>query len=278
MSHVITYTTSTGRVFDLQGVSFVDSADLRGWEWGVGSDTHTISRKTRTYKANVTFFDADVANAFLMATASDAESNLYGTLDIDGWQLSCTVTAGTASAYMPRHHIYQVTFYAPEPVWRKYTEHVFMPDSGAPKGEELDYPIDFEFDFDSPNTASGERTFTSPGGCSVRVTFFGPCISPYCRIIAQDGTTNIYGVDYTAAGGERIVIDPTGRRTVGGSVYLVGNMGEKTNLYDVRRRGASGSGSYVFERMPAGELKVSWPQSYGINVEAIEERAVLPWT
>lgn len=278
MSNVITYTTNAGRVFDLQGFSFISSAELRGWEWSVSSNTNAISRKARKYKATVTFFDATEANDFLMLTASDAESNLYGILEIDGWQLACTVTEGTASAYMTRHHIYDVTFYATEPIWRKYTEHVFTPGSGASTGDELDYPIDFEFDFDSPNIASGQRTFTSAGGCHVRVTFFGPCTSPYCRITAQDGTTNVYGVDYTAGAGERIVIDPTGRRTVGGSVYLVGTMGERTNLFDYRRLGASGSGSYVFEKMPAGELSVSWPQSYGINVEAIEERAVLPWT
>ena len=90
-------------------------------------------------------------------------------------------------------------------------------------------------------------------------------------------TSNRFGVNASAETGERIVIDPLGRHTVGSSVYKVGAFGERTNLFDSRVRGTEGSGSYVFATMPAGSLSVAWPQEFGVTLDTIEERGSLPW-
>ena len=74
------------------------------------------------------------------------------------------------------------------------------------------------------------------------------------------------------------MVDPLGRGGVGTSVYMIEEDGSVSNLYDARRRGAEGSGSYIFERMPAGAITVAWPQSFGVDVVTIEERGALSWS
>lgn len=275
--HSITFTTNAGRAFDLQGTSYLSSQELRGWELSVNSTTGSVTRAGRSMRADVCFFSKAEADDFLRLTAQEAQDGLDGTLEIDGWRLTCMVTAGTASAYMPRHHVYSVTFYATDPVWRRTTTYHMLPSTGTTTEDSLDYPTDYPHDYGGMIGTYGSRTIMSEGVCSIGVTFFGPCANPYCRV-ASSSLTNTYGVDSSADSGERIVIDPLGKKVVGGSVYLVSSYGELTNLFDKRRSGVEGSGSYVFQRLPGGEMRVSWPQSYGIDVSVIEERTALPWT
>ena len=151
-------------------------------------------------------------------------------------------------------------------------------DDGAGAGNVYVEGLDFgtaDFPFDYANTPVAASSIDVPeDGALARITFYGPCASPYVRI-----GTNIYGVDSSAQANERIVIDPTGKHVVGSSVYRVGRFGETANLYDARRRGTKGSGTYVFERLEPGEGQpVSWPQSFGCDVEVIEERGEPPWS
>lgn len=275
----VTYTTSTGRTFDLMDPdgAVIDSSDVLGWEFDV-SDGSGVTLGDATWEASVRFADEGGYNAFLRLTAADAASGACGELSIDGWTLACSVVKGELADIGHGHRTLTVSFYVPEQVWRHAVTYEFLPASGDAAGESLDYPHDYQFDFDSPNMASGVRTISTDGGCSVGIVFYGPCSSPYCRITTEDGTTNVYGVDADAADGERITVDPLNRRTVGWSVYRTGALGEHTNLYSKRRRGASGGGSYIFERMPGGTLSVSWPQSYGVAVTVVEERTAVPWT
>lgn len=282
VSHEITYTSSSGTVFDLEcGTALMtsDSTSLRGWTLSVDATTGLATRQHQDFDTYVHFPDKDYANEFIAETDTDAVNNTPGTLSVDGWELPCIVTAGSIDTWVDSSSAYELTFHSSTSVWRKRTLHHLMPSSGTETGESLDYPYDYEFDYDSPNSAAGERTIKAPGKCLLKIIFFGPCNSPYCRVTAEDGSkSNVYGVESSAGIGERIVIDPTGRQVMGGSIYHVSVTGDKTNLYSSRKRGASGSGSYVFEPMPAGQLEVTWPQSYGIDIEVIEERSALPWT
>ena len=275
--HSITFTTNSGRAFGLQGPSWLVSSDVRGWELSVDSGTGTVEQGVRSLSGDVCFLDETEANDFLRLTAQEARDGLRGTLAVDGWQLSCMVTSGKAASWSRRHRIYSVTFYASDPVWRRTTAYHMLPYTGTQTDDSLDYPHDYPHDYGGAFGSYGSHAITSEGPCLLGITFFGPCANPYCRV-ASSSLTNTYGVDSSAAPGERIVIDPLGKKVVGGSIYLVSSYGERTNLFDKRRRGVEGSGSYIFQRMPGGEMHVSWPQSYGIDVAVIEERTALPWT
>jgi len=157
-------------------------------------------------------------------------------------------------------------------VWRRETRVTLQPGSGgSEEAGGTDYPHDYPLDLGA--TASGTTITVGGQGALVRVTFFGAASDPYVVI-----GSNTYGIECSLGSGERAVIDPLRRREVGGSVYSVGRFGEVTNLFASRLRGAEGSGTYCFERLPAGELRVAWPQSMGVWLDIIEERGALPWS
>lgn len=289
MAHVVSYATSSGRRFDLAslrstgGVGALWGNDLMSWEFDTDDTTGAATRGSAEFDVVARFRTRDDANEFAMATYGDAAEDRDGTLYVDGWQLTCKVKSGTPEQIASREGaLCKLTLFSVDPTWRRITKHSLVAESGTDTSTTgLDYPTDYAFDYAGTSRGSSMQSFRADVPCSVRVTFFGPCQNPYVQVTSASGkntSSNYYGVDASADAGERIVIDPMGRRSVGSSVYKVGAYGERTNLFDSRRRGVEGSGSYVFATMPAGDLMVSWPQGYAVDVETIEERGSLPWS
>lgn len=280
--HRLRYASPTGEAVELDSlsVSVGTANDMRASEWAykmASSGAITgLHRQAQAVKA--TLSAGDLAEADRLCSLFDGDVASYkdrgaAYLDSDGWRQSALVVHVNPSKVTPFGVVLTLTVLLLDGVWRRVTAVHFKP--GSADGESttgLDFPTDFQFDY-AGTSRSSQVSSVSSGGCLARLTFFGPCSNPYCRI-----GRNVYRVNASADAGERIVIDPTRRRTLGGSVYRVGLFGERTNLYGSRGRGAQGSGSYVFEQLPAGRLDVSWPQSYGVDVELIEERGVLPWS
>lgn len=283
----VIYTTAsganyTGTTFDLTGAQALAwSNGLLGWSWKADDNTGAISRKARTYKLRAVGLDYGLLNELSRWLESDIEAGLQGKLVVDGWELLCSASVADAKRIGSDIATVEFTFHTTDPTWRRITTHSLMPNSASDNDVTvtgLNFPFDFEFDFAGSSSSSKIETIDLSVKSYVRITFFGPCSNPYVRISSADGATNnIYGVDAEADFSERIVIDPLGRKVVGGSVYKADALGKKTNLYDKRQRGITGSGTYVFESLPAGALSVSWPQSFGVDIETIEERGSLPW-
>ncbi|MDD7203190.1 MAG: hypothetical protein SOV20_08840 [Coriobacteriales bacterium] len=286
MGHTITYTAYDGTEYALSSLRSDDGAlwgnSLMGYDFDADDTTGLMTRGAESFDVTAEFASVGKANAFVSQVYADAQDGHDGTLEVDGWQLTCKVKTAAPETVMGGHARCSMTIYAKTPLWRRIRSHVLVPSSGTQTDETgLDYPTDYEFDYSGVMASSATNIMSVGTASLLRITFFGPCSSPYARVSVSSGgttTTNVYGVDAEATSGERIVIDPLGIYTIGGSVYKVGQYGERTNLFDKRRRGVEGSGSYIFQRMPAGEMRVSWPQSFGVTVETIEERGSLPWT
>ena len=279
----VRYISSDGEVFYLTTQDMAGwSNELLGWSWDADSTSGAVKRKARSYKLDVISHSADKLTRFSRAVEQDALNNVQGSMYVDGWALKCNVTVAEPSLDNGAVILVTLTLYATDPTWRRITKHPLVAESGTDTSTMgLDYPTDYEFDYSGTSRGSSMQSFHADVPCSVRVTFFGPCQNPYVQVTStseKTTTSNYYGVDASADAGERIVVDPMGRRSVGSSVYKVGAYGERTNLFDSRRRGVEGSGSYVFATMPAGDLMVSWPQGYAVDVETIEERGSLPWS
>lgn len=283
----VTYTTASGdaapgTTFDLSSAKAIGwGNDLLGWSWDADKDTGAITRAARTYELMVVAIDVATFDELSRRMEQDAVSGRMGTLSVDGWKLSCA--AKTAA---PKHVgdgivSAKLTLYATDPTWRRVTSHTLVPESGTQtETTGLDYPTDYGYDYAGTTRSSGIESFSLAVESSIRITFYGPCTNPYCTVTSRSGATSVsnrFGVNASAETGERIVIDPLGRHTVGSSVYKVGAFGERTNLFDARVRGTEGSGSYVFATMPAGSLSVAWPQEFGVTLDTIEERGSLPW-
>lgn len=282
-----TYTARDGTVFDLSDMTEPSTAgemlwdsSMYGWGWSVDDKTGATSVASLSFDVTA-YLWAEQADDFARHVYDDARDG-GGTLVVNGWSLRCVIKTGKGIRSSGGRVSMSLSIVATDPTWRRITKHSLVAESGTDTNTTgLDYPTDYEFDYAGTSRGSSMQQFRADVPCSVRVTFFGPCQNPYVQVTSASGkntSSNYYGVDASADAGERIVIDPMGRRSVGSSVYKVGAYGERTNLFDSRRRGVEGSGSYVFATMPAGDLMVSWPQGYAVDVETIEERGSLPWS
>lgn len=277
------YTSPSGQVLELDGdVAYTGIAeDVRSNKWAFDlSSTGAVSGLSRSAReARVSLVATSLAYADTVCQTFEYDAAHYAvngpaTLTAYGeWEQGGLVVAERLKDVNRDNVILECDVLLLDGVWRKTTVIHLEPGAGStPLDTGLDYPTDFEFDYHGTSPSS-EITTLSSGGCMVGLTFFGSCSNPYVRI-----GTNIYGVNASASAGERIVVDPTKRHTVGRSVYRVGQFGEITNLYDYRRRGTEGSGTYIFQSLEAGTYDVSWPQSFGVDIALIEERGVLPWS
>lgn len=280
------YVAADGTAYDLSGLSpaLMWGLALAGWSLDVDDDTGAAATEPSSYRCVAAFADLAAYDDFAARTYDEATANEDGTLYVDGWGLSCKVGAGEVVAAHGGMLAVRLTFHAQDPTWRRSQTHHLVPaaDDGAVTREGLDLPTDAPFDLAGTSVARAAATFPVTGPFAVRATFFGPCTDPYVQVTVArgDGTSvsNRYGVRGSCLADERIVIDPLGVRTVGGSVYRVGAYGGRTNLFGSRLSGTEGSGTYVFQRLGAGQATVTWPQGYAVDVETIEERGVLPWS
>ena len=274
----LVYVSSDNVHYDLGSPSLSVGAaeEIRSRVWSINLGSHAIisaSRPAREIELEVKSSDPAALDAAEAAFDRDVDLNKPGRLiSPNGWMQQAFVTKTTPSDIFLGSVIAKLTVVLLDGVWRKEVKHVLKPDTQALiSGSGLDYPHDFDFDLGG-SIPGKDMEFIRDS--KVRITFFGPCQDPYVRI-----GSNLYGVKgVTVAAGERVVIDPTLVGEYGRAIRLVGTYGAERNLFSKRIRGAKGSGSYAFEPVAGGYLPVSWPQTYGIDIDEIRERGGLPWS
>ena len=249
---------------------------LRSRHWSTKISLNTIiSAKREAREITCPLLATNPDELERMEAAFDADMTALSPgklIAFDGWSQRAYATQTEVNDISPTALSATVTFVLLDGVWRKEVKHVLKPDTQALiSGSGLDYPHDFDFDLGG-SIPGKDMDFIRDS--KVRITFFGPCQDPYVRI-----GSNLYGVKgVTVAAGERVVIDPTLVGEYGRAIRLVGTYGAERNLFSKRIRGAKGSGSYAFEPVEGGYLPVSWPQTYGIDIDEIRERGGLPWS
>lgn len=272
-----TYTTSDGTAFDVSGREGIALASAGPFGWEYSSSSGIPSRDVRKISAELgiaTRADHDRANRLMELCALDMDNNTPGTWEVDGWKLECYLLSADASSYAYRNRRLTVSILAPDPVWRRETHYEFMPASGS--SSEIggfDYETDYPFDYGG-EASSSELTVSAIAPCDFRLTVYGYAAKPSVYIAG-----NRYGVDVTVPSGGLLVIDSAKKRSMkGDSVVLYDKYGNAQDVFPKRVKGAEGSGSYIFERIPSGAHDVTWDQGWGFSLDLIERRAALPWT
>lgn len=273
-----TYATADGTTYEVGGGSglLLVSSDSQGWEFGAGGLGFT--RKARDIIAELTAIGTDAmarCDRMLERCAADLEAGTPGTLTVGEWSLACYLRRGTPKGLTSGWQGWDVDLYAPDPMWTRETTTSLLPGSGtAVSAETVDLPHDYPFDYGASVAAGATLVVPGPLPCDLRVTFYGYAVSPYVRVAG-----NTYQVNVTVPEGARLTIDPTRKASMAGdAIRLVGRYGDVQDVFSKRLRGAEGSGSYVFERVPPGDQAVTWPQAIGVDLTVIERRGSLPWT
>ena len=152
-------------------------------------------------------------------------------------------------------------------MWRRESTTQFKPEVYPSGYKYLDFPIGFPFDL-SPNRTSKTIVNNSSFPSGFRLVVYGPAVNPYVRVAG-----NLCQVNVTVGDGGLLTVDSNRKQCILKSID-----GIEESVFSKRSKGAAGSGSYAFERIPPGLSTVSWDNSFGFDLTIIEERAEPSWT
>jgi hypothetical protein len=96
-----------------------------------------------------------------------------------------------------------------------------------------------------------------------KIVIYGEAVNPSVVIGGH-----IYAINGMVGKGETLLIDSISRK-----ITLVTAQGQQINWFDKRARE-----NYIFERIPAGKVSVSWPGDFGFDLTVIEKRSEPKWT
>lgn len=206
---------------------------------------------------------------YVIANA-DIEAQKQGSLEICGYTLDCVIIGQSYSEY---HHgdrwlESELSIRIDYPVWRAGVLHQFRIATEVEAGDYLDFPFDYPFDFTPrPKASTIENTSAQLNGSHFIMRIYGSCTNPYVQIAG-----NSYRVNVKVPAGGFLEID-----SAKGTIEVVSMYGERQNAYSERQRGAEGSGSYIFQKIPSGSSPVSWSNSFNFDIELFDERSTPPW-
>lgn len=274
--HSMGYTSAvTRKRHDMQCARIVGGepgavrADI--WDYKAGyRDLSYAARKARKETVAVAVLDLAAADALRLAADADLASMTPGTLDFDGWSQRCYIAGIEAKAVAAGAAVVELEAVLLDGVWRRKDTYEFRPGTGSGTvGVGHGYAYGYAYGYPYSEETSREIEVDSIVASPFRIIVYGPAVRPSVTIGG-----NRYQVSTDVPDGGYLLID-----SIKGTVTKVAKNGYKTNaLPDAVLGGGVGSGSYIFEDIPAGMSAVSYDGSFGWDLEVYREDGAVPWT
>lgn len=274
------YKASTGETIGFEGPLYSETMPAirgRAWAYSLGSRSLTglawqARELTLTVKAvaGETMLDTLRALADHDVLAHSLDATTSGMLRADDeWECRALIVKAEPQSITPRIIESQLTV-TQLSRWRRDLPTVTFAPSEHGDYEWLDFPFDFPFDY-GPPSAPPVVVVDGLDAMPFRMRVFGPCSNP---VVTIGG--NRYMLSGGIPAGAWVEISSVeGGRTV----TLVTEGGDRLNWFAHAERGAGlGSGSYIFQPLPAGRSEVSWAGGFTFDLTPIEERSEPPWS
>lgn len=280
MNMTITYTNRNGEVLEFGpgSIYHYHAHALRDWSLDASIENGRVTSVERTPKA----LSLPVAlcckgedgiaarNRLADVIAADTAAGEPGTIRIGSFSLSAYIVGSSKDNWWFDDGIMEATLdvLPATGAWSRETTASFVIDrTDDLRGPgSLDFPYDFPYDY-APNRAA--RRFDNPSAAPspFRLVVFGPASSPYVWI-----GNNLHQVNVDVPPDHLLTIDSRDK-----SICLVDAGGGTESAFSKRLRGAKGSGTYIFEPVPAGESAVSWNNTFGFDLTVFDERNEPAW-
>jgi hypothetical protein len=191
----------------------------------------------------------------------DVISGKAGRLYINGYYCECFITCSKKSMYSPwdKFMAADLTITTGRPVWLKETNLEITADSDwKPVSETgIDFPYGFPYDYGATYLRQNAMRNDAFTDSNFRMEIHGPVINPTVTINGHE-----YQVNVTLLQGQTLVIDSIAQ------TIMVGD----ENAFNAR-----GRDSYIFQKIPSGQLDVSWDNTFDIDLYLMEERSEPKW-
>lgn len=256
--------------FGSEGI-FVNSNDLRDFSWEVIN----INKKISSFKKGITSkklpvvikcdSEADcvtMKNRLFEVCEKDVIARKCGRLYIGDYYLRCFVTGSTKSSYSSKDYLkVTLTLTTDFPYWIKETTIMFN-GFETTLGKNMDFESDFNYDY-TPNTLNQKLVNRNFVESNFRLVIYGVAENPEITI-----SGHVYSVDVSIGKNEYLTID-----SIEKTIVLTKPDGSTVNFFNYRNKD-----SYVFQKIPAGELDVLASSSFNFGITLLEERGEPKWT
>lgn len=249
---------------------FANSNDLRDYSWNYDSDKNRIEN-FRKGVVNKTIPVVIVAqseeegllkkNQLFEVFEKDVIAEQTGKIIIDDYYLQCYVYASKKSEYLMDKKVLITTIsIVGIGKWFKETTHEFIySESEDTTGR--GYPYDYEHDYSVDNGNIGILFNSHFGSCDFIIKISGYAFEPSITI-----ADHIYKVNETIQEGDVLIIDSR-KKTI-----TLSRHGVIVNCFAKRDKR-----SYIFEKIPSGNLAVYWNSGFNFEITLLEERGEPKW-
>lgn len=183
---------------------------------------------------------------------------------IDGYYMECYVYASQKSEYLLDKRVLTTTINIVSDTgnWFKETRHNFIYSASIDKsGRGYEYGYEYDYAMSSGNTNRLKNEHFAP--CHFVMKISGYAFEPSITI-----GDHIYKVHETIQNNEILTIDSKAK-----TIILTKSDGiQQVNLFSKRDRE-----SYIFEKIPSGDLNVYWNSEFNFHITLYEERSEPKW-
>lgn len=250
---------------------YINTNNLHDYEWKATTKNNRISALEREVSkrklpviiiCNTEAEGIAARNRLFEEVEKDVLALQHGQIIIGDYYFRCFVTQSKKKDYhiSKRYMLVTLTLTTDFPFWVKETASMFK--ITAENSDYLDYAYDFPHDYclSMANTKIVNSGFVAS---NFRMVIYGPVVNPSVTIGGH-----VYNVNCTIEDGEFLTIDSVTKK-----IYLTANNGTVTNQFNARNRD-----SYIFEKIPSGNLQVAWDGDFAFDIILLEERSEPKWT
>lgn len=276
------YVSNNGDTIEFGGNSpyFADPDDLRNYEVKYSLVRNTVTRFEREARATALPITISAAtqeegaallDRLQQAFDHDVRAHKAGRFELDGYYTKAYVTTfgiETDDTMGLWEIELDTKVLLPNPVYILEQKKQFSPSREEDEVRGLNYPHNFPFNFCSGvTTGSLKNPLSWP--CDVKIIIYGAASNPYIYI-----GDNRYEVDVEVPEGGLLIIDGLDKS----QIELRDQYGRSENVFHRRISGVQGSGTYIFEQVPAGVNPITWDGSFAFDVILCGERSLVPCT
>ena len=274
MLEKFTYINNLGeKIYFGKDYLFVNENDLRDFAWEISTKNNKISgfkkgivSKTIPIIINCGSEDKGIKirNELFEVFEKDVLAKKHGRIQIGDYYLQCYITGSKKSQYLVHKSLMVVSLI----VQTDLTEWVKETTTTATMNSEgvsryLDYPHDFSHDYKNQLISATVRN-NNLAESNFIMTIFGEVMNP-TFFIGQ----HKYAVNVTVGVDEKLVIDSKNK-----TIKLIDANDKQFNCFNNRDKG-----SYVFEKIPTGDNKItSTNPHFHFSLTLLEERSEPKWT
>ena len=290
----VNYKSSNGQTFDFQIDKLrIKSANYHEWaytpdvlgrrfgDWVLRFNKEAASYTTKLFLWGSHQFRQEKLTAMHTAFEHDIRQNTPGRLTWGECYIDCFILGSSTYPDDDLHYtVNDIEIYAPYPFWiqpKKYefysesaaSEYAVVgsaivgvsivgPDDAPAQNNFLDYAFGYDYDYTTPGVGTQLIENDSPGAAPFEMIIFGPAVNPFFYVGDQQ-----YIVRTNVQDGEYLTINSKNK-----TVYRTTNTGEKINEFNNRGKVTS-----IFDPIPEGTQKITWPATFGMTLTLLEERS-----